>query len=89
MPFWPAEFLLKSQLTALWECSCTCCFSLAGFNFLPIIFAILITLCLNVIIFELILFWTMCFLDLDVSFLFQVRAVFSYYIIKYVLCPFP
>ena len=36
----------------------------------------------------LILFGTLCFLDLDVCFLPQVREVFSYYLFKYSLCPF-
>ena len=63
--------------------------SFADFNFLPLslIFAILITLCLGMIIFGL-LFWVLYFLVLVVYFLSQVRAVFSYYIIKYVLFPF-
>ena len=46
-PFWPAEFLLKSQLMRV-LLYVTCCFSLAAFNILSLslIFAILITVCL-------------------------------------------
>ena len=48
----------------------THCFSLAAFNILSssLIFAILITVCLGVALFELILLGTLCFLDLAVSF---------------------
>ena len=35
----------------------------------------------------LILFRTLCFLNLDVYFLFQIRKVFSYYVSKYDFCP--
>ena len=56
----------------------TCCFSLAAFNILPssLIFAILIIICLGVVLFELILSGSLCFLDLNVCFLSQVREIF-------------
>ena len=68
----------------------TCCFSLATFNILSLslIFAILITMCFDVVLFGLIMFGTLCFLDLDACFFSQIREVFSYYVFKYVLCPF-
>ena len=67
-----------------------CCFPLAAFSILSLslILVVLITMCLGVFLFESILFWTLCFLDLDNSFLSQVRDVFSYYLFKYFLCLF-
>ena len=44
-------------------------------------------MCLGVAIFGLIQFGTVCFLELDVCFFFQVREVFSYYAFTYVFCP--
>ena len=64
------------------------CFPLAAFSILSLILVILITMCLGVFLFELILFWTLCFLDLGNSFLSQVREVFSYYLFRYFLRPF-
>ena len=44
-----------------------CCFSHALFIFsLSLIFALLITVCLGMVLLELILFRTLCFLDLDI-----------------------
>ena len=53
----------------------TCGFSLAAFNILSVslILAILSTMCLGVILSGLILFGTLCFLNLDVCFLCEVR----------------
>ena len=60
----------------------TCCFSMATFNILSLTFAILITVCLGVIFFRLILFGTLCFLDLDTYFLSHIREGFSYYVFQ-------
>ena len=54
MPFFsPAEFLLKSQITTLWEFLCT---QVVPFPLLllifSLVFAILITVCLGVVLFE-------------------------------------
>ena len=67
-----------------------CYFFLAPSNILSLslIFAILITMYLGMFIFGLILYGALCFLDLDVSFLSQVREIFSYYVFKYVHSPF-
>ena len=61
-----------------------CCSFLHAFNILSLslIFAILITMCLGVVLFGLILFRTLYFLDLDVCFLSQVREVFSHYYLQ-------
>ena len=56
----------------------SCCFSLAAFNILSLIFAILIALCLDVVLFELILFGILCFLGLDVCFFFKFRKTVNY-----------
>ena len=65
----------------------TCCFFLSAFNILSLslCFAVLIIVCLGVVLFGLIL---LCFLDLDVCFLSQVRDVFSYCVFRCVLCHF-
>ena len=55
---------------------------------LSLILVISITICLCVVLFGLIMFGTLCFLDLDVCFFSQVMEVFSYYILIYILCPF-
>lgn len=57
-----------------------CCFSLAAFYILFIFnFALLITVYLSMVLLELILFRTLCFLDLDI----QDRGKFlSYYVFK-------
>ena len=64
----------------------TCCFFLATFNF---------NFChFNYSVFWCVPLWvnpewdSLCFLDLDVCFLSQIREVFSYYVFKYVLSPF-
>ena len=44
-------------------------------------------MCLGVDLFGLTLFETLCFLDLDIWVLFQVREIFSYYVSKHVLYP--
>ena len=86
-PFWPAEFLLKSQLLAYGNCFVhNCCFFLAAFNTLFLL---------------LIIFWcsgyrwgpllvdpfgsSLCFLALHVCFLSQVREAFSHCVFEYVL----
>ena len=51
-----------------------------------LIFAISITMCYDVVLFGLILFETLWFLDSGVHFLSQVREVFSYYVFRYVIC---
>ena len=53
-----------------------------------LIFVILITMCVGVFLFGLILYGTLCFLDLGDCFLSQVREFFSYYVFKYILRPF-
>ena len=63
-----------------------CCFSLAVLiSSLYSAFAILITVCLGLTLFGLILFGTLCFLDLDICFVSQVKEVFSYYVQMYSL----
>ena len=63
-----------------------CCFSLAVLiSSLYSTFAILITVCLGLTLFGLILFGTLCFLDLDICFVSQVKEVFSYYVQMYSL----
>ena len=86
-PFWPAEFLLKNQLMTLSEFLCMLFFA---FPLLLLIFSvyhfvILITMCLGVILFELILYGTLHFLDLGDGILSLVKEVFSYYVFKYFL----
>ena len=61
---------------------------LSAFNSLSLIFAVLITVCLGMFLFGLILYGTLCFLDLNDCFLSQIREVFSYCLFKCVLCPF-
>ena len=53
--------------------------SLAAFNILSLALfsVILITMCLDVVLFGLILFETLCFSDLDVCFLSHVKEVFQ------------
>ena len=68
----------------------TYCLSLVVFNIisLSLIFAILIAVCLCVAFLGLILFGTLCFLDLYVWFLAHTRGIFSYFVFRCVLCPF-
>lgn len=54
---------------------------------LSLIFTNLIIEHLDVVLFELILFGTLWFLDLDVCFLYHIREVFSYYFFKYIPSP--
>ena len=63
---------------------------LSAFNSLSLslIFAVLITVCLGMFLFGLILYGTLCFLDSNDCFLSQIREVFSYCLFKCVLCPF-
>ena len=60
------------------------CLYLAAFKTvsLSLIFSILIKVCVDVDIFGCILFATLCFRDLDVCFLPQVRKIVSYYIFR-------
>ena len=87
-PFWPAEFLLKNQLIALWE--------LTWMLFVSFSLLLLISLFIfNCFHFDYSISWyfpfwfipcgTLCFLDLGDCFLSQIREVFSYYVFKYVL----
>ena len=55
--------------------------------FLSLIFTKLIAEHLGVVLFELILFGTLCFLDPDVCFLYQIREMFIYYFFKYIPSP--
>lgn len=55
--------------------------------FLSLIFTNLIAEHLGVVLFELILFRTLCFLAMDVCFLYQMREVFSYYFFEYIPSP--
>ena len=65
----------------------TSCFSLAAFNTLSLILAILITMSFWCGRFWVDPVWNcLCFLDLYICFLSQVREVFSHYVFKYVLC---
>ena len=67
-----------------------CCFSLVTFNILSLslIFVSLITICPGVFLLWFILPGTLQFLDLVDFFLSHVREIFSYYLMKYFLCPF-
>ena len=58
----------------------TCCFSLAAFNILSLssIFVRLISICLGMFLFGVILYGTLCFLDLIDYFLSHVGEVFNY-----------
>lgn len=66
------------------------CFSLSGFNILSLssIFAILITMCLFRPVGVDPVLYSLYFLELDVCFLSQIKDVFRYYVIKYVLSHF-
>ena len=79
--FWPAEFLLKSQLLAYGNCFVhDCCSSLAAFNTLSFLKkSFFNTVYVAEALFWLILLGTpLCFLDLLACFLSQVREVFSH-----------
>ena len=67
--------------TPLWV---TNCFSLAAFKILSLTFGILIMICLGVGLFASIIIGTLCFLDLHVYFLHQIREVLFHYFFKYV-----
>ena len=66
-----------------------CCFSLVAFNILPLIFIILITVCLGVFLLEIIPPGTLCvsWTWLTSSFP-HVKEVFSYYLFEYFLRSF-
>ena len=68
----------------------TCCFSLAAFNILSLslFFVILFTVSLDMFLFGLVLYGTLYASWTWDCFLSQVKEVFSYYIIKYILSPF-
>ena len=89
-PFWPAEFLLKNQLTTLWGFPCMLFvnFSLVAFN----IFSV------SLVFVSLICVWVCSSLGLSCTvlsalpglecFLSHVREVFGYNLFKYFLRPF-
>ena len=56
---------------------------------LSLTFVILITVCLGVYLFQLILFGTLCFLYLVICFLLLIWEVFSHNFIKYILTSLP
>ena len=60
----------------------TNCFSHVAFNIISLTFDILIVKCLTVGLFGFIFYGTLCFLDLDVCYLHQIREVFSHYLFK-------
>ena len=91
--FWPRKLLLKHQLIAFSEFPCI----------QPVVFLLLLLrVFLYLYFFANIIYnvswcsplWVhlvwefLCFLDLDIYFLSQVRVIFSYYLFNYVLCPF-
>ena len=49
--------------------------TLSTFKILSLIFAILIMICLCIVLFGFTLFGTLCFLDVEICFLYQVRKV--------------
>ena len=55
---------------------------------LPSVFAIVVTVYLGAVLFGLILFGTLCFLDLGDCFLSLVRQVFSFCVFRRILGPF-
>ena len=63
----------------------TLCFSLTAFKILSLTFFILIVTYLCVDLFGPSCL-RLCFLDLDICFLPQVREIFCHYFIKYILC---
>ena len=69
-----------------------CCFPLFAFNILSLslIFAIFTTVCLGVVLFELILFGTFSASCawMSASF-YRLGIFFNYYVFKYVFSPFP
>ena len=68
-----------------------CCFTLTALNLifsLSLIFVSFITLCFSVFLLELILYGTLCYLDMGDCFSSHVREFFSYYLFNYFLRPF-
>lgn len=88
---WPAEFLLQSQLMALWEslvCNLLlspCCFkiSLWSFNYCP--FNYNVSWCSPLWVDPV---WNSVLPELACLFSFQVRKAFSCYVFKYIWGPF-
>ena len=66
----------------------TCCFSLAAFNILCLIFVSLISMCLGVFLLGFILYGTLHLLDLIDYLLFHVGEIFNYNHFKNFLIPF-
>ena len=89
IPFWLEEFLLKNQLTTLWEFPCmlflTFPFLLLTF-FLWIYF--LFTWLIRVFSWVYLIWDSLCFMDISGYLLFHVREVFNYNVFKYFLKPF-
>ena len=66
-----------------------CCFSLVAFNILPLIFIILITVCLGVFLLEIIPPGTLCVSWTWLTISFSILGeVFNYYLFKYFLRSF-